>query len=154
MKGSSLQRQEAGSRGFTVFLLFFFIVSLKTHTHTHRKRKKSEWNDTIRVELRPCHWVVCFFFSFLIRFFGFVLLLLFLERQAGTPVSDMSPPPPTLSGSPPIGAGAWDIKPLPIGGVGVDPTSAASLQMAPGAYLPQYSWYQQAAASMNQGLLT
>ena len=154
MKGSSLQRQEAGSRGFTVFLLFFFIVSLKTHTHTHTEKERKV-NGTTRSESN-CDLATGSFVFFFISdsFFCFFLLLLFLERQAGTPVSDMSPPPPTLSGSPPIGAGAWDIKPLPIGGVGVDPTSAASLQMAPGAYLPQYSWYQQAAASMNQGLLT
>ena len=66
--------------------------------------------------------------------------------QAATPVSDLSPPPPTLTGSPPLASSAWDIKPIPMSN---DP----SLQMGAG-YLPQYSWYQTAAASMNQGLLT
>ena len=79
---------------------------------------------------------------------------------SGTPVSDMSPPPPTLSGSPPLTNSPWDIKPIQMGGSHPEQLqmgAAAAAAAAAAAYLPahQYSWYQTAAAaSMNQGLLT
>jgi len=87
-----------------------------------------------------------------------------VNHVAGTPVSDMSPPPPTLSGSPPLTNSPWDIKPIQMAQSHSDPSgqqlqmgAAAAAAAAAAAYLPahQYSWYQTAAAaSMNQGLLT